>query len=416
MRARVIERRPDGSARVEVPVITITQNLDLSQTEGGGEGKLSFDLVDFAQMVENFTAWPKPVAVGFDGYGGHQGARNGPQSAFVDELSIHDDALFAVMDLNPFAASMVVNDRAFRGFSMEASRNPKTPTKAFRGWVLTGGVFTNNPATDTQFRIAATSSSAVNELATFTSPVEFAGASDSTEETKTMADDPKQETVSLSFHEQKLGALRDELTAKATEADGLRASLKSAEDKIATLEKEQANNRSDSTELSDKVATLTAKSNRLEAQLNQANEAKMELSRALNEKAEEFAELRSKTLGSEVKTLILGAIDAGVPPAIFDGWEGNPADWLASNYASIDAFKNFVTALTGAPKIPSGSVAKSGHDPKESSEPGEPAMTEEEKRAFANRGIRTDVDFRHVTNEEEARKRLAAAKEKANQK
>jgi hypothetical protein len=403
--ARVIERRQDGSARIEVPVVTVTPKIDLAKTEGGGKGTIAITADDLLQMVQNFGEWTKPVAVGFDGFDGHQDTRNGPQSVFVDALRVDGDALLAVMDMNRVMAPLVLEDRAYRGFSMEAIRNPKTPTRSFRGWVLTGGVFTNNPATDTQFKIAATGQTEADEVIQINS--ELVQAPTGPQETKKMADESKDQ-VSLTFHESKLGEVRDQLAAKTTESDTLRSKLTAAEERIATLEKSEGENRSEHTAPTDKVASLTAKSNRLEAELTAANDAKSELAKALTEKTAQHAELESKTLGVEVKAVILSAIDNGIPPAMFEGWEPNPADWLKANFASIESLKKQVAALAAAPEIPKGSVQKSGHDPAAS----DPDGPSEEVTAELERiGIDTSVNFVGVTTEEEARKRIKASRQ-----
>ncbi len=409
--ARVIERRDDGSALVEVPVITVTEALDLSKTAGGGEDTVAITAADLAEMASNFATWTKPVGVGFDGIDGHQESRGGPQSVFVNSVRVNGNALFAVLELDAFAADLVVNRKAYRAFSMEARRNPTTPTESFTGWVLTGGIFTNNPATDTQFRIAASESITADELGRsfvrFNVPDDGQRGNDMPKDT---APDAGAKTVSLTFHESELAKKGDELTAQAQTIDSLKRAATGTGEEVKALTARVTEAETALATANTDRDTERAKANRLEIETKAQRKEITTLGTTLTEANQKLQVQADATTKTEVVKLVTDAVEAKVPPAFFEGYEADPVAWLNSNYASLDAFTSQVARLTAAVSGKAVIVApvKSGHDPATDNSD-DAALTDEERMVLAKHGGDT---YLGVETAEEAMKRYAALKAK----
>jgi hypothetical protein len=393
---RLILERDDGSSVVEVPITVLTDSLDLDRTEGGGGRVMSIggDMLD--QMVRNFSRWPKPVGVGFDGLDGHQPERGGPQMAFVNKLRVDRGTLVAEIDLGPQATEMVVRQRD--------------------GWVLTGGIFTNNPATDTQYQIAATecdspwpdSATRVYLRSPFVLPAREGQKEHSMDKENVRPSGAGgDETVSLRFHEMKLSEVRDGKAAAEAKVDSLTAQMRAAQDDAEKWRSKATEADSKQATSTDELAALRAKGNRLEVELKASRDANTQLTASLNETVQKLKDSEARTMATEVKRVVLEAIDQGVPPAIFEGYTADPADWVTSKFASLEAFKTFVESLGGVAKSSAGVAFKSGHDPADDKD-AEVKLTEEEAAVLEGKG----TEFIGVTSEKEAR-RIHLAKQKA---
>ncbi len=111
--AKVIERRKDGSALVEVPVLTVQDTVDFSITEGGGSKKGTIPDAALREMADNFTRWPRPVGVGFSGIDdGHQRDKAGPQLAFARSARYESGTLWVVAELDPAVAGVAIESDA----------------------------------------------------------------------------------------------------------------------------------------------------------------------------------------------------------------------------------------------------------------------------------------------------------------
>ncbi len=142
---KVLKRRDNGSGVIEIPIITISGD--------------AITIEEMQEMVANHEHFPiVPVGVSphreFDD-------RAGFSPAFLENPSLRNGVLFAELDLIAPLFHEVVELGGWRSFSIEARKNLKTTTqqgavtRALKGWVIVGGVFTNRPAVDAHFKIAA---------------------------------------------------------------------------------------------------------------------------------------------------------------------------------------------------------------------------------------------------------------------
>lgn len=394
----VLERRDDGSGLVELPILPVSE-IDMSRTAGGGKGKVTIRVEELDQIVSNFRDYGAPVPVGFLG---HEEDRSGPQPVFIEAVKRRGEMLWATMDLNAWAFDLVVTERAFRAFSVEIQRDLKTATAEFEGWVLTGGTFTNRPATQVNFRVAAEGETESQAVAVARQALkgEESGMSDKDEAHGAT------DNVTLTFHNQKVAELKAELEAN-------KASRAQNEQWLQAAKEESAKLKADLVALSETAESLTverdserAKAARLEVQHRDAITAKKHLETALNEQTEKLHESESAHLAVQVREVVTQAIDAGVPPAIFDGYEADPAQWMQTKYASFEAFQNTVEAIRGV-GVKLGSAHKSGHDPAKAAEPKDD-IPDEHKAVLSRIGL-DKVSFTGVTTEAEARKRWVEA-------
>jgi hypothetical protein len=373
LQARIISRRPDGSGGVvEVPIIAETPFIDFSMTEGGGpkEGKITREMLQ--EMDRNFAVLARPVKVGTD----HQTFAE--REGVINYTRMEGDVLWAGIDMGEPMFSNFALRRLWQAFSMEGRKNLKRPTQEIPGWVLTGGIFTNEPATDSNFRMES-------------------------------------ETVSLTFHESKLAEQRDALAAKDAEIERIKASATGQDEKISALTAERNDAQAALNAANDEKAAAVAKATRLEAEAKNLRQTRDALQIALTEKEQEVNEQRKVSLSSKVSEIVTEAIDAGVPPAAFYRDGENPADWMDSNFVSLEAFEKQVAQLKS---VASGKVVplkdvKSGHDPKAASDPERVELTEKDKAVLSKFGL-GKVDYRGVSSEAEAklREEQTAAKSK----
>jgi hypothetical protein len=415
LQARIISRRPDGSGGVvEVPIIAETPFIDFSMTEGGGpkEGKITREMLQ--EMDRNFAVLARPVKVGTD----HQTFAE--REGVINYTRMEGDVLWAGIDMGEPMFSNFALRRLWQAFSMEGRKNLKRPTQEIPGWVLTGGIFTNEPATDSNFRIAASagesSSGDLVAFARYAAPEQQKG-DDMAEDTKTApaAGAKESETVSLTFHESKLAEQRDALAAKDAEIERIKASATGQDEKISALTAERNDAQAALNAANDEKAAAVAKATRLEAEARNLRQTRDSLQIALTEKEQEVNEQRKVSLSSKVEAIVNEAIDAGVPPAAFYKEGENPADWMDSNFVSEEAFEKQVAQLKS---VASGKVVplkdvKSGHDPKAASDPERVELTEKDKAVLSKFGL-GKVDYRGVSSEAEAklREEQTAAKSK----
>jgi len=394
---KVLSRTENGGGVIEIPIMaTATGEMDLT-------------VALMRELVLNFDAFPVvPVSVSphrdFD-------ERAGFSEAFVESIELRDDLLYGRVALSPRLFSEVVEQGGWRGFSVEISKNLKTQTKDIPGWTLTGGVFTNRPAVDAHFRIAAEARAGSEFTGTYTAPItrppEASGESMADEKATAQADGAK--TVSLEFHNDKITAERDKVTALESSNRDLSAQAETLRDenKRLRLSSEQAG--ANEQEAKNAAAEAKAKANRLEATTKGLRDANAVLERELTESAEQIKAAQSENLSIKVREIVLAAIAKKVPPAMFDGYEDNPADWMRANYASLEAFEKQVSTMLGSGlKLETIDPTKSGRDSGKKSDVYEGLSDAEAKviRAHSKLG----VDFSGATNADEARAMLEAAK------
>ena len=109
-------------------------------------------------------------------------------------------------------------------------------------------------------------------------------------------------------------------------------------------------------------------------------------------------------LSTKVLAIRDAAIEAGVPPRMFEGIDGDPATWMQSNWASIEAFESHYTALSGVSRDLVTDPAKSGHDPSKSS--GEQKVSDENAKRLKRMGL--DAKYVGIRSEEQLNDMLEA--------
>lgn len=152
-RIRIIAEHDGGRGGViEMPIASESIGTILENTATQSEGTLDVDSGVFSEMVGNFERKPGPVPV----YFGHEDRgrpetiryADTPAAAQILGIWMESNQLWGRIDLGPRAWDLLVEQRGFYSFSIEALQDPPFAQGVIPGWVLTGGVFTNSPAFD----------------------------------------------------------------------------------------------------------------------------------------------------------------------------------------------------------------------------------------------------------------------------
>jgi hypothetical protein len=161
-RLRVIEKYNDGSGGlVEAPLAVETLGVRSARTASRGAEDEVFDLdADYlAQLVRNFGRKPGPVPIYYSHDTTPRRSQAGeaplPAAGRIVNVWTEGAELWGRLDLGPKAWNLVVEERGFFGFSIEAAHAPSTATGTVEGWALVGGIFTNTPALNVQFAASA---------------------------------------------------------------------------------------------------------------------------------------------------------------------------------------------------------------------------------------------------------------------
>ena len=315
---KVIKRNPDGSGVVRIPVLR-TGALDLADDQGPIQ--VTRDLL--REAVANFRDYPGPVPIGVSPHRPFL-ERSGPSPGFVESLTVDGDHLVA--DLWLVAGLFAeVESGVWRGFSVEFfDQGLSLPSKRMEGAVLVGGVFTNRPAAHVHFAPAFGKAAEALAVALELGPVS-----------------------------------RVKETPMSKTAEELQAELDSATEQIRQLEakaKEARSGKSDSEEqlksASADAARAKATERRLEAEKAEAEEALAESKARLEGAEKRQKELEAKVdkltvneTSREVRLIVEEAIDSGVAPAIFEGYDENTAKWLEGSYGSAENLKAVIAKL-----------------------------------------------------------------------
>jgi len=114
-----------------------------------------------------------------------------------------------------------------------------------------------------------------------------------------------------------------------------------------------------------------------------------------------LAEAKKKETASAAKEIIGAALEAGVAPVVFDGWEADPAAYVDANFVSLESFRSHVDKLCAVgPKVP-GKPTSSGKASDHSDADKTAELSVEEKAVFQKVGLGTE--FVNIDNEAEAR-------------
>jgi hypothetical protein len=379
---KVIHRRDNGSGIIEVPILPMAE-IDLSKTAGESKGKVAITEAELEEIVANFARFPGPVPIGVQP---HQdfGERAGFSPGFINACRVKRKKLYAEVDVTAPLFEEILSG-GWRGFSVEIARNLKTATVDLDGWVLTGGVFTNRPATDVNFRIAASEQNTAEDKATYSIRL------DKGDKEKEMS-------------QEQIASLEAEVSTQKELVANLRAqadtSAKTAADEIATLEtklteanKDAATANTAAAEIKVKLAAAADEVRHLTKKLDNEQQTRREAEIKLE--AEE-----NRSLREAVVKLAEAAIERGVSAKHFEGLEEDPAAWFNKRYVSLEAMKQFIDAL---PLVKESAVS-SGNKPDEK------ATISAETAAMLRR-IGVDPKFAGVTNENEVLELRAAEKE-----
>jgi hypothetical protein len=386
---RVLRRRENGSGVIEIPLLPATE-IDLARTATGTEGKASITVADLEQIAANFPRFPGPVPIGVQP---HQdfGDRAGFAPGFVDALVVRGDTLFGQLDvIAPLFAEIEAG--GWRGFSVEISRNLKTATVDLDGWALTGGVFTNRPATDVHFRIAASDKGAAELTAAHSITIRPRPE----DEVRNMADkvppaDPGADRVvtlegQLKTQESLVGTLRAQAESMAGDKTALEARLRESAKDLKAANIALAEAKASMAALEDEKGHVEKRLKKSEAERRE-NEIKLEAEQA-------------RSLSESVRELATKAIDRGVSAKHFEGLEEDPAAWFAKRYVSLEAMSQFLDALPTVKE----SATTSGRKPDE-------RATLSQETAARLRRMGLDPQYAGITSEDEIFELAAKRKE-----
>ena len=335
---KVLSRRDNGSGVVEIPLLPATE-IDLAHTAGGGKGKTKITEGDLAEMVTNFEVFPGPVPIGVSPHV-EFGDRGGFAPGFVNALKVRAGVLFGELDLiAPLLAE--IESGGWRGFSVEIAKNLKTATVALVGWALTGGIFTNRPATDVNFRIAASDDSESEQQASFSICL-TAG---------------EQEIDTMS--EEKIASLEAEIATKDETIKGLRSKEEGSKGDAVSLEARLTESNKDLAAVRLEVADTKAKLGASEVELERVSKELVKSEQTRKEAEIKLEAEENRTLRENAVTLAHKAIDRGVSAKHFEGMDEDPSAWFRKRFVSLEAMGQFIDAL---PTVSESSV-QSGNKP-----------------------------------------------------
>lgn len=335
---KVITQRDNGSGVIEIPIMA---------TASGAEIELDVEMMQ--QLVENFESFPV-VPIGISPHQDFD-ERGGFAPGFIESISLRGNLLFGRLDLTAPLFGEVVDQGGWRGFSVEISHGLQTQAKKISGWVLTGGVFTNRPAVDAHFKIAAEGPRITCD--TFIPIPHFSGL----QENDMPENDRPQDGA-----ERTLAVLRESHAAVEAEKQALSTRVNNLGDEMRTLKTENEKHQTDLQVVRDEKAAAEAKATRLETELRGVRDANRALQISVEDITGQLNTAKNENLAAKVLKVRDAALEAGVPPAIFEGIDADPAGWMLDRYANFDAFEATTEALSGVSRDLIRDVPKSGHD------------------------------------------------------
>jgi hypothetical protein len=375
----ILEERPDGSGVVRIPILAAGQEIDLSKTSGGNKGTWNVTEAVLQEIAANVASYPGPVPCGVTP---HQdfGLRAGASPSFLEALRVKGGTLYGDLWLCP-GLMYEVKGGYWRGFSGEFALDLALPTKKLKGWCMYGGVFTNRPATDVNFKVAAEADDPPSQkIAVFQALRLQTGEANGRNRmsadlsvrlatVEAESESKSKKIVSLEGRIEELsGFLRSstEQVDKATkEAEGFRTELQ--------MVKLDVDRKADDLKLAEeKITRLEAERQELKTGLVRAEDANL----AIN-----------------ITKTVRAAIRDGAMPAFFEGCDTDPVKWFRSKFVSFEALEQFCTTI---PKNAALSAVKSGKkDDADDSASVPPAVALELRR----RGL--DPRFATVSNSDE---------------
>lgn len=408
---KIIKRRENGSGVVSIPICREHQEFDWSKTSGGGPEKGALDLEMLQQMVANFKAYPGPVPIGVSPHVEY-GDRAGFSPGFVESLTLRGSVLWAEIDLCAPLFYEVVEMSGWRGFSIEAVRDLELPAAKMDGWVLTGGVFTNRPSADINFKIAADTKA--EYAAQGVSRSHFTDPDDVKERGKETGKMEDKDMISLASHEAKMRPIQTELETEKGKVEKLTLRLEAAQTENEKIGSENKELKKKLLELEAEHSAVKANADRDAVRLGHMETTNKQLQAKVDEITAELTTERNVKLAEDVKEVIQAAVSAGVPPAIFDGHQTDPVAWMNARYVNFNAFKTETEKFYSVKglKLDSAPV-KSGHDPAKADDPTPKKPTAVDAtvdRMLAAGNVKKIADFSSATNAAEAKAIADAAK------
>ena len=385
---QIIRENEDGSGVVRVPILKVGQvNLKKTASKGGGTWDVTLDTLH--EIAANFPQHPGPVPVGTTIHRS-VGETGGAMPAFLESVVVSGNTLFG----DVFAMVGLFDEikaGMWRGFSVDAAEDAAWPTITLKGWSVFGGIFTNRPAADVHFAPKAKVAASVFQ---------------------SLVDEDKErdmETVSLEIHEAKIEESKAALAAKDLEIKRVNEVNADVGEKVATLQTQLDEAKRDLTTARTETSTGKAHENELSATVASLEASMAEMRGKLSAASAKLDAEVNRVTAARVKELVEIAIDpngAAMPPKYFEGYEADPCAWLKSNYANLNAFETFVSALPGGSAKKPTSSGPSSVTGKDGSSP----LSEENEKRLRRLGLKPEYDG--ITDENELMDRRLSDKEK----
>jgi hypothetical protein len=330
-----IVREPDsaGLGVVEFPIVKVQDQIDFTKTAGGGPARGSISLSDLREMVENFGLRDRPIPIS-DALD-HPGNVGQAAPGFIVGLELRGDVLYARAELSAELFQTVVEagpgaaTPSFRGFSIEARKNAKTSTRSFKGWALFGGIFTNNPGTDINFRIAAGDACEFEQSGL----IQSGHGAPARRKERDMSDE--QTAVELA-------ELRATKETQSRQVETLTAENLELKDAKATAERSVR-------ELTDDLAAAKAGKSRVEGEVRDLADRNAELEKQNRKLTGDLKEAQNEGLADRIIATVKRAIASGIKPAFFDGANEKDPEatvaWFRENYTNFERFDATVDAM-----------------------------------------------------------------------
>ena len=394
---KLIERRDDGAAVIEVPILPAGK-IDTSLASKG-KGKVTISKDDLNVIVANANMWPGPLPVHF---GEHRkfSETGGPMPARILKLMVRGEVLWARIYLIGPAAFEVLAG-AWGGFSVDLVKDPRMPTVSFKGWVVTGGIFTNRPATDIHFMPPELPD--VTEVAAAIS----LSISVSTDEVEEPVGETKmsEKTSEKTPTSAEVTALEMQLASVKKEVDSFRTIAHQSDERNSALIKQVNEGETKMASLRTELSTANTKVSSLDAQLKEANaritalsDEREQLHRDRASLESDLAKQKTSQIALDVTQTAKEAISEGVAPALFEGYDKDPAGWMRERFISLDAFRSFVKTLPRDEKKALKAAAhRSGYEPDKVNADADKSrkkttdLSDEEQAAFDNLNLSSDL-------------------------
>lgn len=394
----IISERDDGGGVIEIPMLSVGK-IDLNLTARPSDSAVDVTTELLRQLEDNFPAWGRPVPIGVSPHE-EFGARAGRSPGFVDSVKVRGETIYGQIDLIA-PLFQEVKRGLWRGWSVEMVDSPKTATEKIDGWVLTGGIFTNRPATPVHFKVAAEGETDQPTVIVY-SALELV---EPTHEEDTMTD---KERIA-------------ELEAKVAEKD---ATIKTKDATITGLESTRDTLTQDKAGLDQRLIETTSNLNKANAERVEASDKLVVAEATITTRDETInsqkSDLERTTVSlqseqarnkkSDILVAIKKGIDRGIAPAYFEGHEKDPVKWYDAKFGSM-SLEQFDGLLKSMPVVDPSTVPSSGGDDADADETVQ--VSAEVAKGLRKQGLDASLANVQDTDElRELREKQAEEKEK----